>query len=114
MPELKVEPRGTEVWVRYDGEITFDVVEDLKARMEAVFGERAWKTLIFDLEPVEFLDSSGIGFFVILNNRCSQSGRKLILFRPRPQLRKTLALVNMLHFFCIADDQDDVDASLVD
>ncbi len=114
MPELSVDPRGTEVWVRYDGEITFDVVDELKGRMESVFEDRSWKNIIFDLEPVEFLDSSGIGFFVILNNRCLQSGRKLILFRPRPQLRKTLALVNMLHFFCIADDQDDVDANLLD
>ncbi|MBZ4684474.1 MAG: hypothetical protein JG774_219 [Desulfomicrobiaceae bacterium] len=114
MPELHVETKGTEVWVRYDGEITFDVVEDLKVRMETVFAAPNWKTLIFDLEGVDFLDSSGIGFFVILNNRCSQSGQKLILFRLRPQLRKTLALVNMLHFFCIADDQDDVDANLVD
>jgi anti-anti-sigma factor len=114
MSELTVTSRETELWVRYTGEIIFDVVEDLKTRLEPVWENGSWKTMVFDLEPVEFLDSSGIGFFVVLNNRCAQTGRKLILFRPRPQIRKTLALVNMLHYFCIADDADDVDANMLD
>jgi anti-sigma B factor antagonist len=102
---LQIEKRGRLFMVSLQGELTLEIVEEVKARVEEIFVDD-WDILVIYLKDIDFLDSSGIGFLVATNNRAKQSGKKFYLLAPSQQVVKTLKLVNLLHFFDILDNED--------
>ena len=107
MEGLQIERQGQLLMIIFHGELTLEVVENVKPQMEKLFVED-WEILVVDLKGIEFLDSSGIGFLVATNNRAKQNNKKFYLLAPSQQVLKTLGLVNLLHFFDILNSKDDL------
>ena len=105
MESLQIKKQGRLLMVIFQGELTLEIVEELKSRIEELFLDD-WDILVIYLKDIDFLDSSGIGFLVATNNRAKQSGKKFYLLAPSQQVVKTLKLVNLLHFFDILDNED--------
>ena len=95
--------------IKYRGELTLDVVEDLKTEILNFLNEHNEKSIVFDLSEISFMDSSGIGFLVHLNNKNRTQNKKLFLFRPSDAVKKTLSLVNLINFFDIVEEEEDID-----
>lgn len=93
---------------RYAGEITMEVTQDFKREVEKALEGSDAKALVLDLSQVSFMDSSGIGFLVACNTRLQTSGRVLALLAPSSQVRKTLALVQLMEFFKVAESEDEL------
>ncbi len=109
MEKLNLVRRGSAVVVKYSGEITLEVASVLKTRLEEE-PVRSADVLVVDLSDVQFMDSSGIGFLVSLNTRLRSGGKGFYLFNLSPQVEKTLALVQLLAFFEILSDEDELEA----
>ena len=107
MESLQIKKQGRLLMVIFQGELTLEIVEELKSRIEELFLDD-WDILVIDLKNIDFLDSSGIGFLVATNNRVKQSNKKFYLLAPSQQVVKTLKLVNLLHFFDILDSKDEL------
>ncbi|WP_457572096.1 STAS domain-containing protein [Desulfovulcanus sp.] len=107
MESLQIEKQGRLFIVTLQGELTLEIVEEVKAKIEEIFADD-WEILVVNLTDINFLDSSGIGFLVATNNRAKQSGKKFYLLAPSKQVVKTLKLVNLLHFFDILDSEDEL------
>lgn len=108
METLNVEKKGNVKLIRYSGELTLEAIESLKTEMQEHLAEEDTDTLVMDLFHTVFLDSSGIGFLVHLNNRKKSHNKEFYLLEPSPQVRKTLSLVKLLDFFNILENQEDV------
>ncbi|MEO5337991.1 MAG: STAS domain-containing protein [Magnetospirillum sp. WYHS-4] len=87
--EFDVKVVGGERKAVLSGRLAF---EDSAAFMQVLAAvrlelERSW---IIDLEGLEFLDSSGIGMFLMLRDVVARAGGKLTFHRPRGQVEKAL------------------------
>jgi len=106
METLNVDTRGHVCIIRFSGELTLEVVDKLKQEMQDYLQNPDYSALVIDLSQTVFLDSSGIGFLVHLNNRKKSYNKEFYLLKPSPQVKKTLSLVKLLnHFNVLEDDQ---------
>jgi len=100
------------LFLKYDGEVTLDVTPELKRRLEAELAAHDVEAVILDLSGVGFMDSSGIGFLVSVNTRMRSAGKACYLCRLSPKVRKTLGLVQLLTYFTVVENDEDVAALL--
>lgn len=105
---LTLQDKGSALMVCLRGEITLEVTGDIRKRTEAAMGERDYTCVVMDLSQVPFIDSSGIGLLVALNTMTQNAGRRMLLFTPSEQVRKTLELVQLLSFFTLVEDEDEL------
>lgn len=108
MAEMHHESMGNWTKLSLSGKITYEVVQTMKAQAETILadvGENPF--LVCDVDRVTFLDSSGIGFLVFLNNKVRQRDGCFYLYQPNDVVVKTLDLVQLLAFFeCIGNESE--------
>lgn len=110
MEELNVEKKNGVYILEFSGELTLDVVDRLKEETEKHLTSNECSVMVMDLSRTVFLDSSGIGYLVQINNRKKSYNKEFYLFQPSPQVRKTLSLVKLIEYFNILESQEDLEA----
>ncbi len=109
MADLHHEPMTNWTKVSLSGKITYEATQTMKSQAEAILeqmGENPF--LVCDVGRVTFLDSSGIGFLVFLNNKVRQRDGSFYLFQPSDVVLKTLELVQLLAFFEFIESESDL------
>lgn len=112
MEKLTISYGKDALLLKYDGEVTLDVTPELKRQLEAELAGHDVSAVILDLSGVGFMDSSGIGFLVSVNTRMRSAGKACHLCRLSPKVRKTLGLVQLLTYFSVLENDEDVAALL--
>lgn len=105
MEKLTLRRTGCALLLKYVGEITLEIIYDLKHRLDTELADRLVQAVVVDLSGVSFMDSSGIGFLVSCNTRMRSSGRDFYLYQLSPAVEKTLGLVQLLSFFSVLKDE---------
>jgi anti-sigma B factor antagonist len=108
MERMITEIQGQICILRYAGELTLEVIDSLKDEIEEYLNGSDCMVLVMDLSKTVFLDSSGIGFLVHINNRKTIKNKEFYLLAPSPQVRKTLSLVKLIDFFHIIEDVSEI------
>lgn len=108
MERMNTEKKGQTCILRYSGELTLEVIDTLKDEIEGYLSGAECMVLVMDLSKTVFLDSSGIGFLVHINNRKTTKNKEFYLLAPSPQVRKTLNLVKLIDFFNILEDESEL------
>lgn len=88
-----------------DGEITLDNAQGLKEETRKLAETMAEPVFVLDLEKVSFIDSTGIGFLIVLKSRLEERDKKLVLLKPSMQAQRILELVQLNAFFTILPDE---------
>ncbi len=114
MELLSVEKKNQDCILRFSGELTLEVIDKLKEETEDYLTSTECGSLIMDLSKTVFLDSSGIGFLVQLNNRKKNENKQFYLFQPSPQVKKTLDLVKLLDFFNVLENEEELNQVLAE
>ncbi|WP_027186099.1 STAS domain-containing protein [Desulfovibrio inopinatus] len=112
MEKLNVCNKNGAAIIDYEGEITIEITPEIKQVISEVIENNDVSAVVLDLSRVSFMDSSGIGFLVSCNTRLQNAGKELFLYRPSSQVCKTLELVQLLNFFEVAEDEDELTALL--
>ncbi|MDZ7760015.1 MAG: STAS domain-containing protein [Desulfovermiculus sp.] len=108
MEGIIVEKKGQTCIIRYSGELTLEVIDNFKDEIEGYLNAPDCTALVMDLSQTVFLDSSGIGFLVHINNRKTSKNKEFYLLAPSPQVRKTLSLVKLIDFFNILESETEI------
>mgnify|MGYP006298084641 CR=1 FL=1 len=108
MERMNIEKKGQACILRYSGELTLEVIDSLKDEIEEYLSDSNCTVLVMDLSQTVFLDSSGIGFLVHINNRKTTKNKEFYLLAPSPQVRKTLSLVKLIDFFTVIEDESEL------
>lgn len=108
MENLRIERTGGVILAAYEGEMTLEVTRGLRQAVGEVLADGDVDCLIFDLTGVSFMDSSGIGFLVSLASRIENESRSFYLYRPDPQVLRTLELVQLKKYFKIITTQEEL------
>ena len=67
--------------------------EELKDSIDKVKVEI--NTIVIDLSRITFITSQGLGLFISLSKMLQDSDKKLILFNPRPDIKKTIEIAGI-------------------
>ncbi len=84
------------------GELDLLTAPELEAALSEAQGE-PHELLAIDLSQLTFMDSSGLAVLVGAKESADASGRRVVLRRPGPQVRRLLALVGLLEYLVIED-----------
>jgi anti-sigma B factor antagonist len=113
MALLEYESHDGWMKILLSGDVTCEFTTEIKIETEALletFGSQP--VVACDLSQVRFLDSSGIGLLVFLNNKLRQKSGRFYLYKPSEPVRKTLDLVQLLSFFELIESEQDLLAQL--
>lgn len=72
----------------------------------------AGKSIVIDLHPIPWLDSLELGALLEINKQCRADGRRLILYAPRPKVRRLLETCRLTDYFNTATRPDELEAIL--
>lgn len=98
MDQLSVEDRGSERWVRLNGDLDQQEVLDLKPAFdEAVEGARG--DLVVDLGGVRFISTLGIGLIVSAREQLEVRGLTLKLANVPDFIEKTFSVMSLTEVF---------------
>ncbi|MCF8106486.1 MAG: STAS domain-containing protein [Desulfohalobiaceae bacterium] len=109
---LTIEGKGKMCILQHTGELTLETIPEVKKETEPYMDDDENQKLVIDLSKTTFLDSSGIGFLVHVNNRMRSRNKKLYLLNLSPQVKKSLSLVRLLDFFNIVENENALEALL--
>lgn len=82
--------------VSVTGEIDISVTDSIRDDVDKALYDYGLYQIIFDLNEVEFIDSSGLGVILGRYKKVSSKGGKVYLVGAKPQVQKVLELSGLL------------------
>ncbi|MEN8255427.1 MAG: WecB/TagA/CpsF family glycosyltransferase [Verrucomicrobiota bacterium] len=82
--------------------------EDAAWQFVEGLGAAAANNIILDIHPVPWLDSLELGALLEVNKRCRARGTRLILYAPRPKVRRLLDTCRLSDYFDTATRMDEL------
>lgn len=92
--------------VAVHGDTDMHVVDELEARLSEVIDEGP-ALLVLDLSGVTFLDSMALGVLLSSLKRLGQTGGKLRIVTPRPEIRRIFEVTLLDRLFDIDSSRDE-------
>lgn len=101
------------VRIQLSGRITQDSRPDDGNPLAQAVGQDVYgRRVMLDMERVEFLDSSGIGWLLSMNRQFREQGGALALHSVPPLVANALKLLRLDEVLTIADDAREAERSL--
>ena len=97
--ELRTREGDGQVVVMLRGEL--DVAEAAQVAASLAVVATSGRTVIVDLEGLEFIDSSGLAALVRARQHARRAGRDLLLVAPQQQVQRMLAITRLLDVFTV-------------
>lgn len=91
------------------GELDLAAVPSIRAETQTILGD-GWRSIVFDLTGVGFLDSAGLGAMIGARRRCLESGGGFALGAPSDEVR---ALIERAGLEALLSVHGSVDGALV-
>jgi len=66
------------------------------------------RSIVLDIHPIPWLDSLELGALLESSKRCRANGKRLILYAPRPKVRRLLETCRLTDYFDIAIRMDEL------
>ena len=73
--------------------------EEAARQFVADMGEIATNNIVLDIHPVPWLNSLELGALLEVNKQCRAKGTRLILYAPRPKVRRLLETCRLTEYF---------------
>lgn len=103
--EIKVTQKDRYTIMKLDGSLDMYTSLDLKSesdKMQLSEGD----TVIFDLNEVTYVDSSGIGTLIKIVNFVHESGAEFYITGLKPMIEKIFKVAGLMSYFSILSDED--------
>lgn len=101
--DLETDSEGTSALVTIRGDFDLQVAERASAELTRVEAS-APELLVIDLSDLSFLDSSGMGVIAAAQARAADAGRRLLVVRPPPGVRRAFEVSGLDDVINMVDD----------
>lgn len=112
MFELEIVRRGKVSLIHLRGEMQLADAVDLRSQLESVIKTSQAKDIALDLCDVVRVDSSGLGALVGASATARTLGKRLMLYKPSPEVNWQLEHSDIAGFFPLVEDEEDLLARL--
>lgn len=102
---VSVARQGSDITATFEGMLTFHdhaAGERLLADVDRLIGDKV-SDIRFDLSRVNGLDSHWLGIFIRMLRRARETGARLVMEKPCPDVRRLFAVVELDRVLEIAD-----------
>lgn len=96
------------VWYSVNGDLDLYTAMDLKEIIEKDI-KNSMKKLVLDLHECQFIDSSGIGVIIKINQEIKKLKGILILFKLQDNINNLFNKTKLFPYFNIAKNDSDID-----
>ena len=86
--------------------------EDAARQFVIDLGAAATQNIVLDIHPIPWFDSLELGALLEINKLCRANGKRLILYAPRPKVRRLLETCRLIDYFDTATRMDELTAIL--
>lgn len=112
MFELEIIRHGKVSLVNMRGEMQIADAVDLRSQLESVIKASTAKDIALNLCDVKHVDSSGLGALVGASATARTLGKRLMLYKPSPEVNWQLEHSDIAGFFPLVEDEEDLLARL--
>jgi len=91
--DVVVKREGPVVVVRLVGDLELTNQAAVRAKIDPLLAEGA--SVVLDLEALDYIDSSGLGFIIGTLKRIRECNGRLALARPKPHVAGIFKLINL-------------------
>ena len=92
---LTVHPNGQGVVLTVGGEVDLATAPQLRAKLVDLVEDGEARSVLVDLTPVVFMDSTGLGVLLAAHKRAQAGGRSIRLVCPAGQALRALRLTGL-------------------
>lgn len=93
--------------IRLNGELDHHTAEQLRTQAEQKIAESEIKHLLFNLEGLSFMDSSGLGVMLGRYKQISQWGGRMMVCAISPSIHRLFELSGMFKIIQLAETEDE-------
>lgn len=93
--QLQYEVVDNTLIVRFDGELDHHVAKDIRTEIDETIDRQRVKNLIFDLNNMSFMDSSGIGVIIGRYKHITKLGGRVSVIHTTAKIDKIFALAGL-------------------
>lgn len=86
--EIHLERRGNVLLIRLEGELDHHTAETLRQKVEEQFENNELKHIVFNLERLKFMDSSGLGVILGRYKRIKNLGGEMVVCAISPTIKR--------------------------
>ncbi len=97
--------RGKTLFIRLKGELDQKSSDDLRFKLNELIIKYHLKNLVFNMQNLEFMDSSGIGIIIGRYNQIKENGGKIYLCELNDQIRKIINLSGLTRICTIKESE---------
>lgn len=93
--------------ISFKGEVDRDTMDNVRNTMEQLIPTISSKTLVFNLENLEFINSEGIGYLTDIFNRMNSLDKKVVILKASDRIMDIFQLVGINQIIpCINDESE--------
>ncbi|HEY8444674.1 MAG TPA: anti-sigma factor antagonist [Bacilli bacterium] len=96
------------LYVRLDGELDQNSVENLRVRVMELIDKYMIKHLVLNFRELDFMDSSGVGFIIGRYKKIRPQGGEIILCSLNDNIKRIVMLSGLTKICVIKKDEDEV------
>ena len=95
------------IFIRVYGELDQDTIGQVKGKIIEIIDKYNIKNVVFNLNEVEFMDSTGIGMIIGRYNQIKKKGGKIILCSLNKQIQKIVMLSGLSRICEIKNSEEE-------
>lgn len=104
---LRFEPLEDKVIVILMGELDHHNSEEVRIRVDDILDNHSYKTLIFNFDGVNFMDSSGIGVVIGRYKKMALRGGKVCITNAKPTVKRIFEMSGMFKIISLYDNVEE-------
>lgn len=95
-------------WVEFKGNIDKVGLQSIKEKLEMLVDEFEGAALVFNFEKMNFINSEGIGFLLVLHSRLVKRGKKLLIYKANSHVKDVFEVIGLSKIMGCYETEDQI------
>lgn len=94
----------------FAGDLDKSGLASVKERLESLAAQFSGRYLVFDFSQLNFINSEGIGFLMMIHTRLAKAGKSLVIVNAKPNVKDVFSVIGLLQVIEYFDSLENLKA----